>query len=420
MKNIDPHRQSVARKERVAGRVVLSFLCLVLMGSGCTRHRHPQPLVSEVLLSNGQHRDRILRGVYAGEGGWRWTAPSFAFSLDPPPAAKATYLELDFTVPQELIEKHPDVTLVAKVNGVEVVRQNYRKADRYLLASKVPPEALKRLPAEVEFAVDQSVADPGKGRTLGLIVVSVGLKEYEQTAEFRDAQLAESHKAYENVLKQRDLQMPVEKQRELMKLFHSLPIWDSLWFQNVRIIKNPLDLWMLQQIAYEIRPDFVIETGTWYGGSALYWGHTLNGMGLENARVLTVDIQDLTGQGASSNPLWKKYVEFSLSSSTDPAIVAKYAQRVKGSRTIVNLDSDHSMHHVLNELRAYAPMVSPGSYIAVEDTHLDGVPTHPEQGPGPMAAVLQFLSENHEFEQDFSREAMVMTSYPGGWLRRKP
>jgi cephalosporin hydroxylase len=445
MKNIRSRGKSVARKQRVAhgdrlrypktpplgrvdsvachrilcGRVVLSLFCLLLMGSGCTRSRHPQPAVSEILLADGQHQDRMLRGIYAGEGLWRWTAPSFAFALDPPPGAKATFLEMDFTVPQELMEKTPNVTLVSKVNGVEVARQNYRKADRYLLACKLPVEALKRWPAEVEFSVDQSVADPGKGRVLGLIVVSVGLKEYEQTAEFREAQLAESRKAYENVLKQRDLQIPVEKQRELMKLFHSLPIWDSLWFQNVRIIKNPLDLWMLQQIAYEIRPDFVIETGTWYGGSALYWAHTLSGMGLENARVLTVDIQDLTQQGASSNPLWKKYVEFSLGSSIDSAIVSKFAQRVKNSRTIINLDSDHSMHHVLNELRAYAPMVSPGSYIAVEDTHLDGVPTHPEQGPGPMAAVLQFLAENHEFEQDFSREAMVMTSYPGGWLRRK-
>ena len=320
---------------------------------------------------------------------------------------------------QEQMEKASNLTVVATVNGVEVARQSYAKAGRYLLASKVPAEALKKSPARVEFSVDHSVEDFGKGRLLGLIVVSAGLKEFEQTTEFREAQMAQSRQAYENVLKQRDLQMPIEKQRELMKLFHSLPIWESMWFQNVRIIKNPLDLWMLQQIAYEVKPDFVIETGTWYGGSALYWAHTLNGMGLEQARVLTVDIQDLTGQGASSNPLWKKYVEFTLGSSTDPAIVAKFAERVKNARTIVNLDSDHSMHHVLNELRAYAPMVSPGSYIAVEDTHLDGVPTHPEQGPGPMAAVLQFLSENHDFEQDFSREAMVMTSYPGGWLRRK-
>ena len=63
------------------------------------------------------------------------------------------------------------------------------------------------------------------------------------------------------------------------------------------------------------------------------------------------------------------------------------AQRVKDRRVIVNLDSDHAMHHVLQELRMYAPLISPGSYIAVEDTHLDGVPAHPEQGPGPMAAV---------------------------------
>jgi cephalosporin hydroxylase len=398
---------------------IATAFCLLLAGGACNRHRTPQSPVSEVVLADGQHKDRILRGVYEGNGLWRWAAPSFAFSLDPPPDGKPAFLELDFTVPQELMEKAPNVTLVSKINGVEVARRNYQKADRYLLASKVPPEALKRVPAEVEFAVDRSAADPDKGRPVGLIVVSVGLKEYEQTAEFRDAQLAQSRQAYDNVLKQRDLQVPIEKQRELMKVFHSLPIWDSLWFQNVRIIKNPLDLWMLQQIAYEIRPDFVIETGTWYGGSALYWAHTLNGMGLENSRVLTVDIQDLTGKGASSNPLWKKYVEFSLGSSTDPAIVAKFAERVKNARTLINLDSDHSMHHVLNELRAYAPMVSPGSYIAVEDTHLDGVPTHPEQGPGPMAAVLQFLSENHDFEQDFSREAMVMTSYPGGWLRRK-
>ncbi len=397
------------------GWIVPGLLCL-LLAAGCNRHRHPRARVSEVLLSDGHSKDGILRGIYDGQGLWRWTAPSFAFELDPP-AGKAAYLEMDFTVPQELMEKSPSVTVVSKVNGVEVGRHDYQKADRYLFSTKVPPEALNTSPAEVEFAVDHSVTD--QGRTLGLIVVSVGLKEYEETAAFRDAQLTQSRQAYENVLKQRDLQIPIDKQRELMKLFHSLPIWDSMWFQNVRIIKNPLDLWMLQQIAYEIRPDYVIETGTWYGGSALYWAHTLNGMGLENSRVLTVDIQDLTGQGASANPLWKKYVEFSLGSSTDPAIVAKFAQRVKNARTIINLDSDHSMRHVLNELRAYAPMVSPGSYIAVEDTHLDGVPTHPEQGPGPMAAVLQFLSENHDFEQDFSREAMVMTSYPGGWLRRK-
>jgi len=60
--------------------------------------------------------------------------------------------------------EEPNVHAGVQGHGVEVARRNYRKADRYLLAAKVPAEALKRLPAEVEFAVDQSVTDPDKGR----------------------------------------------------------------------------------------------------------------------------------------------------------------------------------------------------------------------------------------------------------------
>jgi cephalosporin hydroxylase len=93
---------------------------------------------------------------------------------------------------------------------------------------------------------------------------------------------------------------------------------------------------------------------------------------------------------------------------------------VQGHRTIVTLDSDHSMKHVLAELHAYAPMVSRGSYLVVEDTHIDGIPTQPDAGPGPMAAVQRFLSgdEGKDFKADLSREALIMTFNPGGWLRR--
>ena len=399
------------------------MFCLVLsITSGCGRGRKEAAAISEIVMAGQVHNERILRGVYPGEGAWRWTSPAFAFKLDPPAASKPAYLEIDFTVPEELMEKQVPVTVVAKVDGAEIARSTYGKPGRNLLACRVPEQLLTRRPAEVEFSVDRSFTDPATSRVQGLIVVSVGLKEFEQTAEFRDAELAKSRDGYERALKQRDLKIPIDKQREIMKLFHELPIWENMWFHNIRTIKNPLDLWMLQQIAYEVRPDFVIETGTWKGGSALWWAHTLNGMGLENARVLTVDVQDFTKEGASSHPLWKKYVEFFHGSSTDPRIVAQIAQRVKGHRAIVNLDSDHSMKHVLEELRLYAPMVNPGSYMAVEDTHLDGIPTHPEQGPGPTAAIRKFLTEaaGQDFEPDSSREALVMTSYPGGWLRRKP
>jgi cephalosporin hydroxylase len=412
-------RMATCSLKSLAFLVVGGCVLTLTISPGCRRGSKKATDVTEILLAGDTHRDRILRGVYPGETAWRWTAPVFAFKLDPPPEGKQAYLEMDFTVPSELMERASAVTDIAKVNGAEAARTIYRTSGRYVFACKVP--TLARRPAEVEFSVDRSFIDPATSRAMGLIVVSAGLKEYEQTAEVRQAEVAKSHDAYEEVLKQRDLQVPLSKQRDLMKIFHDLKIWESLRFHNVRIIKNPLDLWMLQQIAYEVQPDFVVETGTWYGGSALYWAHTLNGMGLENARVLTVDVQDFTSRGASSHALWKKYIQFFHGSSTDPAIVSSIAQRVKGSRVIVNLDSDHSMTHVLQELRMYASMVSAGSYIAVEDTHIDGIPTDPGHGPGPMAAVRKFLAEggSKDFEQDFTREAMVMTSYPGGWLRRK-
>ncbi len=413
-----------------AGLVVLSLCCLAAVGPGCRGWRAKRneartarvdrPVISALFMVDPGARSRILRGIYGGPEEWSWTARVFAVSLDPPPD-KPAYLEMDFALPRELIGRVGPVVLTARVNRVEVGRQSYDKNDRHLLARPVPSQALKRRPAEVEFELDKSVTDAARGRVLGLIVVSITLKEYEATKEFRDTQLRLSNEGYEKVLKARNLQIPLAKQRELMKLFHELPVWENMWFHDVRIIKSPLDLWMMQQIIYEVQPDFVIETGTWYGGSALYFAHALQGMGLDQSRVLTIDVQDFTKEGASVHFLWKKYVEFFHGSSTDLEIVSGIAKRVQGRKVFVTLDSDHHMQHVLRDLRSYAPMISRGSYLVVEDTHLDGVPTHPEQGAGPMAAVRQFLAEggSQEFEQDFKREALVMTFNPGGWLRKK-
>ena len=399
-------------------RCRLALCLLAALGPGC--RRKPAPIVSEIRMQDPAARPRILRGVYEGTEGWRWTAPAFAVSLDPPPPEQTPYVQLDFSLTEELMTQGGTATLLARVNGVEAGRHTYDKQGRYVFESPVPPPALqkRRGPADVEFQIDKSFTDDGQVR--GLIVVSAGLKPYDQTAGFAREQMELSREGYDKVLEQRNLRLPLEKQRELMRLFHDLPVWQNLWFHNVRIIKNPLDLWMMQQIIYDVKPDFIVETGTWQGGSALYWAHTLHGMGLENSRVLTVDIQNLTA-AASQHFLWKKYVEFFLGSSTDPAIVSRIAERVKGRKTLVTLDSDHSMTHVLRELRMYSPLVSSGSYLVVEDTHLDGVPTQPSFGPGPTAALRRFLAEggSRDFEPDSTREALVMTFNPGGWLRHK-
>jgi cephalosporin hydroxylase len=406
---------------RAMTRVALILACLAALS--CTRRPAPLPPpepVSVIAIGDRGFERRLLRGFYESTGAWRWTARVFAASLDPPPSGRDAYLELDCDLPRELMTEARTITLAARVNGREVGRQTYNSTGRRIFASRVPLGALDRKPAVVEFELDKSARDRTSGRELGLIALNVGLKELEETTEYNEVQSRIAREGYRKMMDQRHLGVPQAQELEMMKLFHETPISENLWFHNVRIIKNPLDLWMMQQIIYEVRPDFIVETGTWWGGSALYWASLLDGMGLENSRVLTVDIQDLK-QKAAPHPLWKKYVNFFLGSSTDPAIVSQIARRVKGRKTIVTLDSNHAMQHVLRELRMYSPMVSRGSYLIVEDTHLDGVPTHPEEGAGPMAATIMFLKEggSQNFEQDLGREAMVMTFNPGGWLRRK-
>jgi cephalosporin hydroxylase len=86
----------------------------------------------------------------------------------------------------------------------------------------------------------------------------------------------------------------------------------------------------------------------------------------------------------------------------------------------VVLDSMHEKDHVLAELKLYSPLVSAGSYLIVEDTNSDGVPVFPGS-IGPTAAVQEFLAmpAGQPFTQDVSREAMVLTFNPGGWLKKE-
>jgi len=107
-------------------------------------------------------------------------------------------------------------------------------------------------------------------------------------------------------------------------------------------------------------------------------------------------------------------------SSTDPQIVSTIrAQLSATDRVMVILDSDHAQAHVRAELDVYAPLVTSGCYLIVEDTNVNGHPVYPLHGPGPMEAVNDFLPAHPEFEVDRNCERFMLTFNPNGYLRRK-
>ena len=182
-------------------------------------------------------------------------------------------------------------------------------------------------------------------------------------------------------------------------------------WMGVPCLKTPLDLWIYQEILFEVRPDLVVETGTHLGGSALFLAHMLDLLG--RGEIASIDVRD-----APERPAHPR-IRYVRGSSADEAVVrGAVAGRPKGETRLVILDSDHSRDHVLRELELFGPHVSPGSYLIVEDSNVNGHPVLPEHGPGPSEAVLEFLGGHPDFAMDRSREKFLLTYNPGGYLKR--
>jgi cephalosporin hydroxylase len=84
---------------------------------------------------------------------------------------------------------------------------------------------------------------------------------------------------------------------------------------------------------------------------------------------------------------------------------------------MVVLDSDHSQEHVLKELEKYAPMVTQGQYMVVEDSNVNGHPVHAGHGPGPWEAVRDWLPAHQSWREDRALPDRYLFSYHT-WLRK--
>jgi len=196
--------------------------------------------------------------------------------------------------------------------------------------------------------------------------------------------------------------------------FHSL-YYDSGVFAKtswlgVPTLKCPLDLWVYQEIMQEVRPEVIVECGTAHGGSALYLAWLCESLG--KGEVITLDVEEKAGRPRHPR------IAYLRGSSVAPEVVEQVKRALADRAPVmVLLDSDHSKDHVLAELRIYGELVTPGSYLIVEDTNL-GHPVRPDFGPGPMEAVEEFLAERGDFARDRSREKFLLTFNPGGYLRK--
>jgi cephalosporin hydroxylase len=191
------------------------------------------------------------------------------------------------------------------------------------------------------------------------------------------------------------------------------------------IIQYPQDMIAMQEIVWQVRPDLIVETGVAHGGSLIYYASLCQLIDHGQVLGIDIDIRAHNRDAIEAHPMARR-IELLQGSSTAPGIVEQVHARAAGKRVLVVLDSNHTHEHVLAELAAYAPLVSPGSYCVVFDTVIEDIdagafPDRPwDRGNNPRTAVREFLATHDEFEVDEDIEAkLLITVAPGGYLRRR-
>lgn len=213
-----------------------------------------------------------------------------------------------------------------------------------------------------------------------------------------------------------------------LKYYHNFA-----WF-GLPILQLPEDILRLQEVIYQVRPQVIVETGVFRGGSLLFHATLLQALGCGHVIGIEREILPDVREALARHALAPR-ITLIEGDSTDPSIVRKVTEKVKETAgasgpVLVILDSDHTRAHVARELECYAPLVTPRSYIVATDgitRDLSDVPRGNAtwKTDNPFDAACAFAAAHPEFRQEQpqwpARDSDLtenVTYWPGAWLRR--
>lgn len=181
-------------------------------------------------------------------------------------------------------------------------------------------------------------------------------------------------------------------------------------YRGVKANKCPFDYVMYQMMLNTVQPDLVIEIGTDRGGGSLYLADIMDKIG--KGTIHTIDIENNSSPLSRSHPRIKFFTEGWA--NYDP-------KNAKGfDRILIIEDSSHTYENTLAVMEKFAPLVSNGSYLVVEDGIVDALGGYEDLNGGPCRAIREFLLKHPEFAVDRSYCDMFgknVTFNVNGYLR---
>lgn len=197
------------------------------------------------------------------------------------------------------------------------------------------------------------------------------------------------------------------------RLYWSKKAWAIQW-RGHNLLKWPADLFSYADLIHKNRPDILVETGTYMGGSAMFYADCMDRAG--KGCVISID-----NNPGSKRPEHPRVIYLQGDSVALAELVKEEVTRLEtesGAKleVMASLDSAHEKAHVVNELHAYADIVTRGQYMVVEDTNLNGHPVHPDFGPGPWEAVQEFNDPRFRIDEAIPKRHLFSMHT---WLKKE-
>jgi cephalosporin hydroxylase len=141
------------------------------------------------------------------------------------------------------------------------------------------------------------------------------------------------------------------------------------------LLKDCLDLSIVQRLFWEVKPATIIEMGTFSGANALWMADMLKMMEIDSS-IYTVDIDSLCVE-EGVRKLWPPSVHFVLGDAykLEESFSDSFMKSVKHPLVVIE-DCHHNVEGILQYFDRY---MQEGDYFIVEDTH-PGVHAKAEMG----------------------------------------
>lgn len=227
-----------------------------------------------------------------------------------------------------------------------------------------------------------------------------------------------------------------DMQRAFLRVADNLRWYEQTWL-GVPIWQLPDDLVALQRIVFDADPKWIVETGTKFGGSAIFFASMLAMMGRDakaGGGVITVDIHETNEARKLLSDKPHRFAPFVrqrlVGDAKAPEILASISATIAADpgTVMVFLDDWHDGDHVYAEMQVYSKLVTPGGVLIVADTTFEDLADTPVVVPSekypdakrsnPRVALRRFLSERNDFLAVTDYTSTGISNFPDSVLRK--